>query len=212
MIRTPRRTRFLAAGLSALAGFVDATGFLSLGGFFISFMSGNTTRLAVGLAQHKSAAIIAASIIILFVLGVIVGSLLGHRAGKYRAPIIIGYVAFLLAVAAGMGMAGFPISSVICMTLAMGAENAIFARDNDVQIGLTYMTGTLVKLGQRLASAYLGGDSWEWWPYFLLWLGLVCGAVTGAILFPILGLNNLWLASLAAAVLALVSLRVEAQP
>jgi len=58
-----RRVRVLAGGLSALAGFVDATGFIGLGGFFVSFMSGNTTRLAVGLAQGTAAAATAAGLI-----------------------------------------------------------------------------------------------------------------------------------------------------
>ena len=31
----------LAAGLSGMAGYVDAIGFLKLGGLFVSFMSGN---------------------------------------------------------------------------------------------------------------------------------------------------------------------------
>ena len=45
-----RRDIALAASLSAIAGYVDAIGFLKLGGFFVSFMSGNSTRLGVGAA------------------------------------------------------------------------------------------------------------------------------------------------------------------
>ena len=209
MIRTNRRIRLLAAGLSALAGFVDATGFLNLGGFFVSFMSGNTTRFAVGLAQGAGAAAIAGGLIALFVLGVIVGTLLGHVAGKPRAPVLIGFVAALLALAAACGMAGLNTGAVVAMTLAMGAENAIFAEGGEVHIGLTYMTGTLVKLGQHLASALLGGKLFAWWPYFILWLGLASGAIAGALLYPHLGLNGLWLASLAAAILAMVSVRTQ---
>jgi uncharacterized membrane protein YoaK (UPF0700 family) len=51
MIRYDRRLKTISACLSALAGYVDAIGIIKLGGFFISFMSGNSTRLAVGLAQ-----------------------------------------------------------------------------------------------------------------------------------------------------------------
>jgi uncharacterized membrane protein YoaK (UPF0700 family) len=84
------------------------------------------------------------------------------------------------------------------MGLAMGAENAVFTQNGEVHIGLTYMTGTLVKMGRRMAAGILGGDRMAWWPYFLLWLGLAEGAVLGAALFPHFGLLSLWLASLAA--------------
>lgn len=35
----------LAIYLSSITGFVDTIGFMYLGGYFLSFMSGNTTRL-----------------------------------------------------------------------------------------------------------------------------------------------------------------------
>ena len=38
--------RWMAVLLAALAGYVDSIGFLQLGGLFVSFMSGNTTRMA----------------------------------------------------------------------------------------------------------------------------------------------------------------------
>ena len=41
----------LACALSALAGYVDGIGFLHLGGLFVSFMSGNSTRMGVSLAE-----------------------------------------------------------------------------------------------------------------------------------------------------------------
>src|SRR5882757_10886260 len=41
----------LACALSALAGYVDGIGFIHLGGQFVSFMSGNSTRMGVSLAD-----------------------------------------------------------------------------------------------------------------------------------------------------------------
>jgi uncharacterized membrane protein YoaK (UPF0700 family) len=71
MMRYDRPVIGLAFCLSGLAGFVDALGFLSLGGFFVSFMSGNTTRFAIELAgRHAGGILLAVTILGLFVLGV----------------------------------------------------------------------------------------------------------------------------------------------
>jgi uncharacterized membrane protein YoaK (UPF0700 family) len=208
MNRYDKRVRLLAAGLSALAGFVDAIGFVSLGGFFVSFMSGNTTRMAVGVAAGAEAALIAAGLITLFVLGVMAGTLLGRRSGPRRAVRVLLLVMALLAIAAICGDAGLIAGAAAAMALAMGAENAVFEREGEVRIGLTYMTGTLVKLGQHLTTALTGGPALGWVPYLLLWLGLASGAVLGAIVYPVMGLNALWLAAAGAGLAALAAARM----
>ncbi|HVW75629.1 MAG TPA: YoaK family protein [Rhizomicrobium sp.] len=209
MKRYQRRVRVLAAGLSALAGFVDATGFIGLGGFFVSFMSGNTTRFAVGLARGTDAAALAAGLIAAFVLGVMIGTLLRRQGTKRRAARVLLLVAVLLMFAAIFGTHGFPTASGITMALAMGAENAVFEREGEVHIGLTYMTGTLVKLGQHLTRALCGEDGGAWRSYLLLWLGLAGGATAGAVLHPWLGLGGLWLAAATAALFAMAVARME---
>ncbi|AOH87277.1 hypothetical protein AWL63_24320 (plasmid) [Sphingomonas panacis] len=205
MTRYDRRVRLLAAGLSAIAGYVDAIGFLSLGGFFVSFMSGNSTRLGVGLANGSVSALIAAALIATFVTGVAIGSIVGRLVRARRRPAVLGLVALLLAIAASLDMASQTRPAIIAMGLAMGAENAVFERDGEIHISLTYMTGTLVKVGQRIASIPFGGGPWAWTPYFLLWLGLVTGAVAGALVYPSLGLAGLWIAAGAAGLFALVA-------
>ena len=202
------RIRGLAVGLAALAGFVDATGFLRLGGRFVSFMSGNSTRLAVDSVHRDATAWIAAAIIATFVGGVIIGSLVGVVAGRRRGPVVLALVGGLLAAAAALADAGLPPASIAFMVLAMGAENAVFQRDGQVAIGLTYMTGALVKLGQHVAAALLGGPRFAWVPNLLLWLGLVGGAVLGSGAYPRFGLDGLWLAAVAAAGFAALATRV----
>lgn len=211
MIRTSAPARLLAAGLAALAGFVDAIGYLHLGGFFVSFMSGNSTRFAIGLAGGTAEAARAGGLILTFVLGVVGGSLVGHRAGAHRRSLVLALVCALLAGAAGLGALGFGVSAAVAMAGAMGAENAVFERDDDIPFGVTYMTGALVKTGQRIALALRGGAPFAWAPYALLWAGLVAGAIGGAHLYPWLHLDALWIAVGGMACLALAAARLDAR-
>jgi uncharacterized membrane protein YoaK (UPF0700 family) len=206
MTRYDKRVIALAVCLSALAGYVDALGFLKLNGFFVSFMSGNSTRLAVGLARGAPDAAMAAGLIVVFVVGVVLGSLTGHFAGARRRPAVLGGVALLLALAAGLNALGASRGAVIAMGLAMGAENAVFEEDGEVRIGLTYMTGTLVKVGQRLATALRGGSPFAWASYLWLWVGLAAGGIAGAVSYSYVGLGGLWVAAVIAAGLAVVSI------
>ena len=58
----------MAVLLAALAGYVDSLGFLQLGGLFVSFMSGNSTRMAVGVSMGDWRTVgVAAAILILFI-------------------------------------------------------------------------------------------------------------------------------------------------
>jgi uncharacterized membrane protein YoaK (UPF0700 family) len=202
--RYDQRTRALAASLAAVAGYVDATGFLASKGFFVSFMSGNSTRLAVGSVERATDAAAALALITIFVVGVVIGSLIGRRAGRHQRSSVIVLVAATLMLATLLSVVGQPRAALGLMALAMGAENAIFEAEGEVQIGLTYMTGTLVKFGQRLGTALSGGDRWGWLPYAMLWLGLVAGAVVGAVMFPLFGLVSLLLPAALLGVLALL--------
>lgn len=209
MMHYDRRAVALAVCLSCLAGYVDALGFITLGGFFVSFMTGNSTRLGIELAgRHAGGIMLAGGILALFVSGVILGSLIGHFAGRRRPPAVLGSVSLCLALAALLDTTGFGDIGVGLLAVAMGMENAIFQRDGEVTIGLTYMTGTLVKMGQRIAGAMLGGSRTAWLRHFVLWLGLLAGAVLGAIAHDRIGLDAIWFAAGAAALLTLVATRL----
>jgi uncharacterized membrane protein YoaK (UPF0700 family) len=209
MISLDRRHKITAISLAAVAGYVDALAFIALGGFFVSFMSGNSTRLGVGTAEWSSHALVALALIGSFVGGVILGSLVGRLAERRRRPIVLTLVSALLAIASTVAMFNVRGIATIVMAAAMGAANAVFEENGDVRFGVTYMTGSLVKMGQRIATALRGGNPFGWVPYFLLWGGLVAGAVTGGVVYTWVGLRGLWIATGVTAVLAAT---MELQP
>ncbi len=199
----------LAVCLSAIAGYVDAVGFLASGGYFVSFMSGNSTRFAVGVAHATASAGIAGSLIGGFVLGVFVGSVCGALAAAHRRSAVLTLVAALLAGAALSGMAGAGIIAIGMTTVAMGAENAAFEQPGGGSIGLTYMTGTLAKIGQGIAAMIVGTGRFEWLSYVALWAGLVAGAILGAAAYPLYGMSALWLPAMLSLLLAVGTRRLR---
>lgn len=93
----------LAVTLSGVAGYVDAIGFLKLGGFFVSFMSGNSTRLGVGLATaHWAAVLTVLTLVASFVAGVVLGALTARALGENRRSPVLILEATLLALGAGL--------------------------------------------------------------------------------------------------------------
>jgi uncharacterized membrane protein YoaK (UPF0700 family) len=200
-----RRNVALACALSALAGYVDGIGFLHLGGLFVSFMSGNS-RLGVSLANgHWQNAAAALGLIAAFVVGAAAGSLIVLGRGVRRQPWVLLAEAALLAAAALCYAFGLSNVAIALIVLAMGLENAVFQIDGGAGLGLTYVTGALVKVGQHLAAAITGGARWAWLPNLLLWAALVAGSLFGALAYQWINLAAIWFASAAALALSGIS-------
>ena len=87
----PRRR--LAIAFAALAGFVDAVGFVAAGGYFVSFMSGNTTRLGVDLATSLASALVPVGLIASFVGGAFLGALMAESRPQRRKTVSVGIAA-----------------------------------------------------------------------------------------------------------------------
>jgi uncharacterized membrane protein YoaK (UPF0700 family) len=198
-----RRNVALACALSALAGYVDAIGFLHLGGLFVAFMSGNSTRMGVSLAEgHWQKAAEALGLIVLFVIGAAAGSLIVLGRGANRQPFVLLAEALLLAASALCYVFDLQNAAVAAMVLAMGMENAVFQIQGGGGLGLTYVTGALVKVGQLVAAALTGGARWAWAPNLLLWAALVMGSLCGALAYHWINLAAIWLAAAVALVLS----------
>jgi uncharacterized membrane protein YoaK (UPF0700 family) len=191
-----RRNVLLACALSALAGYVDAIGFLHLGGLFVSFMSGNSTRMGVSLAEGQwASALESLGLIALFVVGAGAGSLMVLGRGANRQPWVLLVEALLLGAAAlgyALGLLRFAVAAIV---LAMGLENAVFQIHGGGGLGLTYVTGALVKVGQLAAVALTGGARWGWVSNLLLWAALVAGSLCGASAYHWINLAAIWFAA-----------------
>ncbi|MFC3244036.1 DUF1275 family protein [Gordonia humi] len=74
----------------------------------------------------------------------------------------------------------------------MGVLNSTFLRDGEVSIGVTYMTGTLVKAAQRFGMALMGGPRWVWVRYLSLWAALAAGSLLGAWAYSAWQIASLW--------------------
>ena len=182
-----------AGGITAIAGFVDGVGFIHFAGYFLSFMSGNSTRSSAALATGDVTGwATAAGYVGCFVLGVVIATLLGARVARHRRPAVICLSAGFLMLAAALGGAGGRWTAC-ALAAAMGAVNVSYTRAGEVSVGLTYMTGTLVKLGQQLAAALSGGHRALWVPYFVLFSMITVGSLCGALGYLWLGLGVLWL-------------------
>ncbi|WNO54422.1 YoaK family protein [Stakelama saccharophila] len=201
-----RPTTGLAALLAALAGFVDALAYGSLSGFFASSMTGNTTRAGAGIATgNYGDALMGGALVLSFLSGIVSGAILNHAVAGRRRAVLMAATALLLAGAAGVESLGQLRLAFLLLAAAMGMENGIFAREGEVAIGLTYMTGTLVRFGQRLAGSLMGTDGRFAWARDLeLWVGFLGGIIAGGFAYAAIGDGAFWVAAGAASLLALL--------
>ena len=116
-------------------------------------MSSNTTSLGVAVAKADVAKLRQLSLVIsLFVGGMVLGTLLHHRVGdRWAASVILSVVAALLALAHA-----YPGLAAGGLALAMGVLNASVHEVGGVKVSLTFVTGTLVKVGTGLADLLSG--------------------------------------------------------
>lgn len=163
----------LGLALSAAAGFVDAVGWIAFGGVFVAFMSGNTTRMGVEVVRGDlMAAWQAAQPILAFTAGAVLGAVLRPRLGLAG---LLAAEAALLALAAALVAAAAP--AILPLAVAMGLQNLARHQVAGAQLGGTFITGTLVGLGQAIAA----GEGRAIAAQAAGWLALAAGIVAGAV-------------------------------
>ncbi len=217
MVRSlPRARLAIAVLLAVLAGFIDGIAFIYLGGYFVSFMSGNTTQSGVELAGGDPAAVA-------FVVGVMAGTAI-RSPRRDRGWVVLLGVAAIVAVGATLASAA-PVDpdtvtgaallavapTAVCLSFAMGAVNTVFSGDGGTSFGITYMTGALVKIGEGVVGALRGGDRTGWLRYLALWLAIAVGAIGGAVGYAAIGTAALWFAAVFALGIVWVDLTARAR-
>lgn len=186
----PIRHLTLGLLLTGCAGFVDAIGFIVLGGYYTSFMSGNTTQL--GTAGLMGTSIwLPLGLVAMFFIGSFIGSLIFIKSGR-RGPffVLVFVIATMLAVLA-LAASQIPITqAMLVLAAGAGAQNATLPFSGGARLGTTFVSGTLYSAGQDLAGAVAGTiPRWRWIQQLSVWAALLLGALAGAIVHNAIGVN-----------------------
>ncbi|WP_081853119.1 YoaK family protein [Bosea sp. 117] len=206
--KDPFRAFGLASAITFVAGFIDAVGYAHVGNLYLSFMSGNTTRLGMALAGHDYALVVlAGAVIASFVVGSGLGTLIVEGAAHRSLSCLLGAEAVLVAVAMALFAAFGSASALVPVAAAMGMQNNAHQVVLHADIGKSFVTGALFSLGQSFARALRDRASpREWLVYAASWLSFIAGVTTGATVL----LNTNLLTALAIVFAALAALALAA--
>ena len=198
-----------------IAGFLDAYGMITYR-TYLSFMSGNTTQAGyeIGEGRFGPALYSVLLAIAFFVCGSFAGALLERSSVKRIRRLVFATIASALALIIGVAQIGFSFNwvSIVPISFAMGAMNTALSWVGDKSVSLTFVTGTLSRIGIQLALAVkrapLADSRGPWDSHArrarqlaAIWTGFLIGALLSgaatprfgvwALLFPMLALSAL---------------------
>ena len=179
---------------------MDAYGIISYN-TYLSFMSGNTTQTGYRAGQGDFAlALPSALAIVFFAGGSFVGALMANSETSEPRRVAFSVVAASLALVVGLKQLGH-LSDEVLIALAcwaMGILNTTLSRVGSIQVSVTFVTGTLSRLGVHLALAVRGAplrDSQGSWDtqlhrarlYAGIWAAFLAGALLSGAATPRFG-------------------------
>ena len=185
--------------LAGLAGVLGATAFTHSAGYFVTFMTGNAQRAVLGYVRHDVwLSITAGLLMVCFVAGVVVASVCRRHfwAGHPHGPTVLTTLSLIAATVVdvideGWQEAQLDFAPIMLVVFGVGALNTSFVKDGEVSVPLSYVTGTLVKMGQGIERHIAGGKAADWLGYFLLFASFVVGAAAGGAISVIV--NGTWM-------------------
>lgn len=173
--------------LAVLAGILGATAYTHSSGYFVTFMTGNAQRAVLGVFRNDVALSISAGVLILcFVAGVVVASVCRRHfwMAHPHGPTVLTTFSLVAATVLDVIDEGWEenlldFAPIMLVVFGVGALNTSFVKDGEVSVPLSYVTGTLVKMGQGIERHIAGGTAADWLGYFLLCASFMVGAAVG---------------------------------
>lgn len=175
---------------------VGAVAFLHSAGYFVTFMTGNTERAVVGHFGHPegkevtpgASPIAALALMGSFLAGVVISSICRRRywSNHPHGATVLTTIALAGAGAIDIAISGWSSANVnfypiLLVAFALGALNTAFTKKEETYIPLSYVTGTMVKLGQGIERHMFGGGTrYDWLCYTALLGSFALGGAIGA--------------------------------
>jgi uncharacterized membrane protein YoaK (UPF0700 family) len=197
--------------LAGLAGVLGATAFTQSAGYFVTFMTGNAQRAVLGYVRNDVRLSITAAVLMLcFVAGVVVASVCRRHfwAAHPHGPTVLTTFSLVAATIVDVIDEGWEedlldFAPIMLVVFGVGALNTSFVKDGEVSVPLSYVTGTLVKMGQGIERHIAGGKASDWLGYFLLFASFVVGGALGGGISLIV--NGTWMLLVASVMCALTT-------
>ena len=105
---------------------------------------------------------------------------------------MLGAVSACLAIASVMQDPSTALIQFYTVVFAMGMVNAAVEHVEGLPIGLTYVTGALSRFGRGIGRFLLGERKVDWSIQIVPWLGMISGALCGAVLSSTMQSMALW--------------------
>jgi len=185
--QTERALFQLAAMLAVLAGLIDTVGILAFGNVFLSSPTANATVLGANLPTSSTVALFAGAILLSFVAGVTITTLMTQSAKRFRRSLVLLVVTVGLFTAYVTFYADVPLVPAVLLAMAVGSAHCIFeANDRKLQEAMSPTT-QLVRFGEAVADRqYRLGDQ-KTGMHIWFWIAFLFGGVAGVIIWMALG-------------------------
>jgi len=150
-------------------------------------MTGNAQRAVLGYFRDDVVLSISAGLLIVaFVSGVVVSSVCRRHlwVAHPHGPTVLTTLSLFAATVVDIFDLGWDQNEldfppIFLVAFGIGALNTSFVKDGETSVPLSYVTGTLVKMGQGIERHIAGGQLSDWLGYFLLFASFILGATVG---------------------------------